>query len=294
MASIVESILDGVDTFLAWLNTSLKQTTASYNDLQTADSRTVLVAHDGSLIYILRIRGVMALIGKEEFAHIHRGLQHSLQTTMSRPGHTIQVFFTYNKDHIKEEITEILRPARQTAEQLHLDLDDLFKERTDYLSKYCAHEEVFLVLWTRPLSLTKEQSRRAAKDKQRMIKKEKIPAFRFTQNLIAAIPDLRESHDSFVRAVTNDFKSLGIVTDLLEVHEALYYVRCSVDPTFTDRAWRPFLPGDKITVRELKKASGHISDILWPPLAKQLLPRDGENLDLSTARIGDRIYRSEE
>ena len=284
MTNIVESFLDGVDTLLAWLSTSLKQTTASYCELQTADSPHTLVAHDGALISLLRIRGVNALIGKEEFERIQRGLQHSLQTTMSRPGHTIQVFFTYNKDTIKDEITSLLRTAKQTAEQLQLELDDLFKERTDYLAKYCAQEDVFLVLWTKPTSLTSEQSRRAAKEKQKMIKQENIPAFRFTQNLIAAIPDLRESHDSFVRAISNDFQSLGIISDVLEVHEALMYIRQSVDSTFTDRAWRPFLPGDKITIRELKKTTGAISDILWPPLAKQLLPRDAENLENFLAR----------
>ena len=51
--AIVEPFLDGVDTFLAWLSTSLKQTTESYCDLETADSRYTLVAHDGSLISVL-------------------------------------------------------------------------------------------------------------------------------------------------------------------------------------------------------------------------------------------------
>src|SRR3990167_1496259 len=186
MANVVESILDGGDTFLAWLSTSLKQTTQSYCELQTADSSTSLVAHDGSLISILRVRGVNALVGKEEFLHIQQGLQQSLQTTMSRPGHIMQVYFTYNKDGIAEEITEIFRPAQDTAKQLNLALDDVFNERISYLSNYCAHEEVYIAIWTRPNSLTREQSRRASRDKQKIIKKEKIPAFRYTQNLIAA------------------------------------------------------------------------------------------------------------
>jgi len=289
--AIVESILDGVDTFLAWLSTSLKQTTESYCELQTADSSETLVAHDGSLMSIVRVRGVKALVGSEEFNRIQEGLMQSLQATMSRQGHAIQVHFAYNKDEVGEEIANILQPAKETAERLSLKLGDVFEERVKYLSDYCAHEEVYLALWTLPVSLTKEQSKRGFKDKQKMIKKEKIPPFQNSQNLVAAIPDLRESHDSFVRAVNADLNMLGILSSVLEVHDALYQVRRTVDPNFTDRSWRPLLPGDKIpAIREVKRPQGDISDVLWPPLGRQLLPRDAENLNLRTARIGDRIY----
>lgn len=292
MAGILDSILDGVDTFLAWFSTSLKQTTESYCDLQTADSPTALVSHDGALVSVLRIRGVRALIGTEEFDRMQEGLQQGLQTTLSRKGHAIQVHFNYNKDDIGDEISDIFLPARETAESLGLELNDLFSERINYLSKYCAHETVHLVLWTRADSLTREQFGRAIKEKRKMIKNEKIPAFRHTQNIIAAIPDLRDAHDSFVRSIVSDLNMLQIVTDLLEVHEALYAIRNTVDPDFTERSWRPYLPGDKMHIKDSKQIKGSISDILWPSLARQLLPRDAENLDLRTARIGDRIYSS--
>lgn len=287
---IATSVIDGFDTFFAWLSTALGQTTESYIDIQTADSQHDLVAHDGSLISVLRVRGVNALIGTEEFERIQMGLRQGLQTTMSRPGHTLQVFFSYNKDDIKDEIREILRPAMDTAKEIELDLDDLFNERVNNLARYCAYEEVFLVLWTRSASLTHEQSRRAQKDKTKMIKEKKVPPFRYTQNLIAAIPDLREGHGSFVRAVSSDLNSLGIVTDLLNVHDAVYYMRRSLDVDFTDRSWRPSLPGDKLTIKESNNMQGDIADIMWPSLAKQLLPRDAETIDLRTVRVGDRIY----
>lgn len=292
MAGIIESILDGVDTFVAWLNTSLKQTAISYCDIQTADSSDVLVAHDGSLITILHVRGLKALIGTEEFHRILDTLRSSLQSTMSQPGHTIQVHFSYSKEQVKEEIIEILRPARETAQRLDLSLDDVFRERESYLAKFCAHEEIHVALWTRPNSLTSEQSKRAVKEKIKRIKEKNIPPFLNTQNVIAAIPDLREAHDSFVRAVASDFNAVGIATDILEVHEALVHMRRTVDPDFTDKDWRPVLPGDKITIKQPRKFSGEISEILWPSLARQLLPRDAENIDLRTVRIGDTIYSS--
>lgn len=292
MFSLLKNFFRGLNTFWAWLSTLLKQTTTAYCDIQTADSRTVLVANDGSLLSVLRVEGVQMLIGRDEFENILAGLRQTLQTTMSNPGYTIQVFFSYNKDEVQSEIAEILAPAEATAQRLGLRLDDLFQERINYLGKFCAHEEVYLVLWTRIKSLTSEQAKRAKSDKIKDIKKNKIPPFLQTQNILAAVADLRESHDSFVRSVENDFNTWGIISKVLPVHEAVYAMRRSADPEFTDRHWRPYLPGDKITIKEYKEARGEISDILWPSLARQLLPRDAENIDLRTARIGDRIYSS--
>lgn len=290
MTNIIKFFWGAFEGLFSWLSHSLKQNTASYCELQTADSATVLVAHDGSLISVIRLDGVTSLIGKDEFDRIQKGLQQSLQTVMSQAGHVIQVHFSYNKDDARGEISEIFQSAEETGKRLGLNLEDLFRERINYLTQYCAHEEAYLVLWTRLKSLTNEQVKRSKKDKQKMIKREKIPPFKSTQNIIAAIPDLRENHDSFVRSVLNDFKDYGFVAELLEVHKAIYVMRRGADPEFTDRQWRPSLPGDKITIKAAKEAVGEISDILWPSLARQILPRDAENLDLRTARVGDRIY----
>lgn len=288
--SVFSSMSNFFEPFLSWMSTSLHQTTASYCDLQTADSPTVLVNHDGSLLSVIRIDGVKSLIGQDEFDQIQNGLQQTLQTTMSQSGHSIQVYFCYNKDEVKGELTEILAPAVATANRLSLRLDDLFAERVNYLSRYCAHEEVYMVLTTGLRSLTPEQMKRANKDKQKMIKEMKIPSFEYTQNIIAAVPDLRESHDSYTRSVASDFQQYGLIAGLLPVHEAVFVIRRSADPEFTAPTWQPVLPGDKITIQELKKAKGDISDVLWPSLARQVLPRDAENINLRTTRIGDRDY----
>lgn len=290
MQNILKKIGLNFDGFFAWMSHRIRQTTASYCDIQTADSPTVLVAHDGSLLSVIRVSGVKALVGATEFEQIHQGLQQALQTAMSQPGHLMQVYFDYDREQVREEIENILMPAQETAKRLNLRLEDLFSERINYLAKYCAHEQTFIVLWTRLKSLTSEQIKRSRRDKNRAIKQQKIPAFHDSQNIIAAVPDLRESHDSFVRSINNDLSGVGIVNDVLEVHEAVHLMRKSADPEFTDREWKPLLPGDKITIKEMKHMRGEISDLLWPSLARQILPRDAQNLNLRTARVGDRIY----
>jgi intracellular multiplication protein IcmB len=288
--SFIDPLLDSVDSILAWFSTELKQTAESYCDLETADDTYTLVARDGSLVSVIKIAGVTKLVGTEEFEAIHRGLTQTLQPTLKRAGHVVQVYFSYDKAGVRPELEEILAPARGTANRLKLKLDDLFKERVDFLSKYCAKEELYFVLWTRPHSLTAEQQTRASKEKLKLIRDNKIPPFINGQNLIAAVPDLREAHSSFSRSLVSDLSALSVACQLLEVHEALRAVRKSIDPEFTSTDWRPVLPGDRIPVHEARPAANELSGLMYPPIARQVFPRDALSMDLRTIRIGDRIY----
>ncbi len=288
--SLIDPVLDTVDSILAWLGTGLGQNAETYCDLETADSPTVLVGKDGSLMSVLSIQGATFLVGPEEFERMHNGMTHSLQTCLARSGHAIQVFFSHDKEAVVKDLENMLATAKQTAERLHLQLDDLFSERVTELQRYCASEAMYFVVWTRPTSLTKAQFEQSMKDKKERMKVGKVPPILNAQNFLNLIPELRDTHDSLVRSLVADFNGLGLLTNLLEVHTACRAIRATVDPDFTNVRWQPYLPGDTIPLRETKNFAGDISDVLWPPLAQQLIPRDGENLDLRTARIGDKLY----
>jgi len=292
MANWADSFFEGVDTFFAWMSTSLKQTTESYCELETADSPTVLVNHDGSLLSMIKIEGITALSGPEEFELLVNGLNNAFQAAMGRPGHALQVFFSHDKQNIVKVIQNIFSPAEATAKRLDLKLDDLFAERLDYLSQYCADEKVYFVLYTRPTNLPADQLKTAGKAKAKMIKDTKAPAFINTQTIFAAIPELRDTHDAYVRSILNDLGTLNIQATLLSSHDAIYAARATADPDFTGDDWRATLPGDKILPREVKNFDGDPSDLLWPSLAKQVIPRDAENIDLRTVKVGNKIYSS--
>lgn len=293
MATFVDPILDGIDGFLSWFGTALGQTTSAYCSLETADSRHTLVARDGSLVSVIRLHGATQLVGSEEFDRIHKGLTSSLSTSMSRMGHGLQVYFHYDKEAVQEEIRDIFSPAQSTASRLGLKLDDLFEERIHHLAQHCASEICFFVLWTRPNALSQTQLDLSNKAKVKKLQEAKLPYLRRSQNFFASIPEMRETHDSFVRSTLNDMNDLHLYAVLLDVHDALYEVRKSVDPDATQLGWRPVLPGDKIPFRDIKdRKKKDLSELLWPPLAQQLIPRDGEIQNLRTCRIGDKVYAS--
>lgn len=292
MAKWSDSFFESVDTFFAWLSTALKQTTESYCELETADSPTVLVMHDGSLLSIIKVEGVTALAGAEEFDRLVSGLTNSFQGAMSRPGHAFQVLFSHDKQNIKKVIKDIYAPAEATAQRLDLNLQDLFNERVDYLARYCAEEKVYFVLFTRPHNLPKDQLKVANKTKIKMLRDNKSPPFKNAQTVYAAIPELRDTHDAYVRSVMNDLDTLNVFASLMTVHDAVHAIRMTADPDYTSDDWKPSLPGDPIYPRELNAYEGDASDLLWPSLAKQIIPRDAHVLDYRTVLIGNKMYSS--
>lgn len=290
MAKWVESFFEGVDVFFAWLSTALKQTTQSYVQLETADDKKVLVMADGTLLTVMKIEGITELAGVDEFDRLVEGLNNAFQTAMGRSGHALQVYFNHDKQNIKKVIRDNFAAATATANRLQLNLDDLFEERVDFLSRYCAEETVYFVLFTRPISLSSEQLKIAQKNKIKTLKELKAPPFQYAQTYYAAIPELRDTHDAFVRSIENDLKILKLYATTLSVHDAVHAIRMTADPDFTGEAWRATLPGDKLPVREVNRFEGDISDVMWPPLAKQIIPRDGEILDRRTVKVGDKLY----
>ena len=289
---LIKPIVDSIDTLFAWFSVILKGTTGSYCSLETAEDKNILVASDGSLISVMKIEGLKYLVGSAEFTDLCTRINLVFQSTMKRSGHGFQFFFHYDKDNVVPELKETLASAVATAKRLNLDLNDLFKNRVKHLSKFCGSEKVYLVIWTRPYSLEKEQLKRSLKEKAVNIAEAKIPPLKNTQNILAGIKDIKDSHKSLVSSIVTDFNAMGLVTVLQEVHDAIRAIRMVADPSFTDLKWKPVLPGDKIPLRELEKGAGDIAEIMWPSLKNQILPRDSENLDLRTCRIGDKIYRS--
>ena len=290
MVSIVDPILDGIETVLAWISSGTKATIDANCNIQTADGPHTLVTNDGSLFSVLQVDGVSSLVGNEEFNAIHDSLKQAFSPFMSVNGHSLQVVFSYSRERVVKKIEDIFAESLQTAEELKLDLNDLVEERVQQMSNYCAVEKVFIVIWTKVSSLTRDQRKKAMSEKAKIIKSKNMPVFRYTQNIIAAIPDLRDSHESNVRSVINTASGQGLIINLLESHDALKAIRMEIDRTFTDKSWEAVLPGDMIRPKIAKSFSGDIADLLWPAISKQIFPRDAYNTSFDTAQIGDFIY----
>lgn len=291
---MINTIYENVERLFAWIGMGLKQDALAYCDIETADSKHVLVGKDGSLVSIIRLDGYKRFVGANEFAFLCERMTELLQPAFTGKGHFLQFYFAQGQNCVKKQIEDTMIPARRTAKRLKLDIDDILDSRAKTLADYCTQEDCFLTLWTTADCLSKAHLKSVSKQHDALIKKSKLPRLKGSQNLSSVYPELRNIHDSFVHTIVEDMQHAGFYLDLMDVHSACHAMRYSVDPEYTHTDWQPYLPGDKLPLKHppaLKKSKKHdISHLAWPRLDAQLMPRGGENLDAKYARVGDLIY----
>jgi len=271
--------------FFAGIYLALKQPLESFIALETADDENTLVARDGSMVSLVRIDGAKCLVGEQEFANILEQAKIKIGSRLDRPGYALQFYFMRDPHRVRGELDTIMRPNRAAAANIGLELGDLFDERARHLAKYLAWEEAYVVVWTRPTSLTKSDIDRELKDKK-SIKWVRASNAQFP---FTALNSLRTRHKSFVGSVKTAFDDIGIRARIINVHDALKAIRTSLNPAHPARQWRACLPGDPIPAREPKSRKDY-SDVLWPPLAQQLLSEDATILTQTRVRIGGQIW----
>ncbi len=288
--SLLEGFYETIEGLFAWVSSALKQNALSYCDLETADNRTTLVAKDGSLLSVIRLHGYKRFVGPNEYAYLCELLNSALQPALSSSGHYIQFFFAYDKAHISEKITEAMQPAVKTAKRLGLQIEDIFESRVKTLSKFCADEDCFIVVWTTNEALEKSHYKSLIKQRSSRLKEYKLPRMPGAQNVFAVLTDLRNIHQSFLSTLVEDLQHGGFYMQLLDVHKAVYEIRRTVDPHYTTVDWEPFLPGDRLPLQLKGNIKKDVSYLMWPPLDSQVMPRGGEIMGLKYSRIGDMCY----
>ena len=127
---MLDSLIHGIDRGIRALSETFYGPVGSYCKLETVD-RDALVADDGSLITVLRLEGALQQVGVEEYATIVRGLTEKLQSTLSRPGHSIQIVFEYDPEASGARVREMLLPSRRTAQPLDMHTQAHTQKHTD-------------------------------------------------------------------------------------------------------------------------------------------------------------------
>lgn len=276
--------MNTIQKLIAPFQKAMRQSVSSFIQLETADSETVMVSTDGSLLSYVKIEGSKQIIGEEEYNNIVESSTIKIGSRFDRQGHAMQVYFVRDPGRIEEVLSSLVKPIHQTATNIGLEIDDLINERVRHLQRFLSHEEAYFVLWTRPSVLTKNESERATKEAKEN-SKEWVNAPN-SQYPMAALEPLRTRHKSFMAAVLGALDEMGISSNVLEVHDALTAVRSNLFPDRANEAWRACLPGDPIPPRAPTNRID-MSDILWPSIPNQLVAGDAKVLSKAVCRIGN-------
>lgn len=284
-------LVNGIDSFMLWLNSAFKQNLSDYSDLETAQDEFTLVTRDGSLLSVLRINGYKSIVNVEAFyENISKPIADSLDGPMSKNGHAFQILFSMDPTRSFEVVGDALAPAYKTIEKLNMDLKEILDEKVSTIANIANFEECFIVLWTRPGNLVPNDLAEESKRKLEARKKIMTPTGN-GQDPLAANNMLINQHSSFVSNMEKVFYGVNLDVDVLDVVEATRAVRASINYQVTGKNWTPSLPGDPIRpVIRREKHNADEWDIVWPKISWQVCPSTADIVNNKVVQVGNLVY----
>jgi intracellular multiplication protein IcmB len=293
MSNFIADIAEGLAVSLGqFLRTSLP----AYCDIETNDSATSLVTTKGALVSGIRLDGMTAAIGPQEFQETTEAITRALQSFLQSTGHTVDVFASRDPAGVRGKLSGLSAGSRKTCEAIGLGIEDVIVSNETELAKYTADESTYVALWTREPLLSKREVADGRKE-MAQVARQLPPVTWSSQNMVSTLPGLRERHEATMRSILEDLRNAGIMCELLSSHEMLRVARMQIDPEFTQPDWTPYLIGDPLPVldapgmlRNPNKRELDFSDIQYPPVAWQLFPRDAYRLNAKYVAVGDRAY----
>lgn len=279
-------MINFLDELLAATLLSMRQPVESFVQLETADDDVTLVAADGSLISFIKIFGSRQIIGDTEYQWIVEQATLKLGARFDRPGYAMQFYFMRDPSTVTQDIDRVMRSNRSAARAMELDVEDLLNERRRHLARYMAHEDLFMVLWTRPSVLTKSELKSAINQRG----KKKWVLAPHAQDPRQTLEALRTRHKSYVASMVAALEEISMKAELIDTHAALAAVRSSLYPQVGNDEWRANLPGDPLMPRVPQRGSKDASDMLWPPLRQQICTGDSAVVSPAIVRIGNLLW----
>lgn len=297
----MSAIIDTIDTALQRVMSSMKMHIGDYCDLATTEEG-YLVAKDTSMATIFRYEGFRSVVGTNEFEGLAHSLEEAMAPLFAKRGQQLQIVFVRDTDP-EDELSTVLQPSYETCDVLQLDLKDMLDDMKRVHRYYCLSEAVYIVAWTRPAVVSKEERKvenKHLKEQAAIITGAGIGKIDHAQNPWLASKPLKEAHISFVSTVQAIFDRIGASAYQLDAHQAITTQKKFLYRDYVPATWRPTLFGDKVTIRWKKNnRPDDISCLLPPPLDHQILSfeglignRQGQGglTDTRAVRLGDKIY----
>lgn len=299
--SISSNLISAIDSIIYAFKTGVKSSLRDYSDLETILNPTTLVAKDGSMATIYEVYGSKSYVGDEEILLLEEQLYSTLKSSLQKEGHQIQFVFSKDKEKVRNYIQNSLKQAKRSAKNLQLDLDYYFDSKVDHLTKYCAYESCFMVIWSKP-ELIKETLKQ--QQQENADRAAKAPLFIDAQNVIMEYDRLESNHKAICTTIEKAFSLAGVNIEKLNVRKAIKEVRRLVNYENTSEDWEPSLPmlldeDSDIPIslpmsekRRYRQSETDASNLVWPSISEQVFPVAVDVHDSNIIKMGTNYISS--
>lgn len=214
-----------------------------HNVLQGDVNNQTFVATNGALLTVLNIHGLKTITSEGTYAEmVLQRLATASAAAFQKEGHVLQMAYSYMPQLSDKNITDAMQPLYDTCERLGLRLHDMLDDNKRVMidRQVGAQEENFLLLWTLPSIMSKEEADNEIKARVEEYRGLGV-GHSTASNPFAAMRAMLSKHQAFVANFERDLQSANLDYSVLPVADAAREIRKQTDRNNTAHDWSPNL-----------------------------------------------------
>lgn len=298
----IDRIVDNLDALLCYGHTAIWRTNPrEFFDIATTDDNETFVLKDGTLMTVLRIKGLTSTLYDTELKALIFELSEITGRDLIRPdGHHFSLSFEFDPDEAYTYAKRSLASTQQTGRKLGMGafIDSIVEEKARKLAEYCQVEHCYIALYTSPAAIHKAEMKGQVKERTEALKTWPETAEALLNDL--AFPQLRVRHrtmvSSFAENLSNltSIKDVSLLTEVMDVRAYLQEAKRISEPG-SSPAWQPRIASDflnemRVPTNPKRRDFNNADHMMPPPLGEQLFGSTPETLGLKFSVMGNRIH----
>jgi len=298
----IDRIVDNMDAILCYGHEAIWRTNPrAFIDPVTTDNDETFVLRDGTMMTVMRVKGLTSTLQGEEMRDLIYELSEVIgRNLLSNGAHSMTTSFEFDPDAAYEYAKHALHGTRMTARKLGMGefMDEIMDEKANVMAKWCQVENCYIALYTYPSAIA--QNEMAGQIKERTESMRTWPETAEALLNDAAFPQLRVRHKNMVKSFSDDMvhltsiKDANLLTEVVSVRKYLKKAKQITEPGSSPK-WTPrisddFLQEMRVPVKPRRRDFRNADHMMPPPFGEQLMGETPTTLGLKYAVMGNRVH----
>ncbi|KXS55581.1 MAG: intracellular multiplication protein IcmB [Marinobacter sp. T13-3] len=298
----VDRVVDNIDALMSYAHKAIWRTNPrEFIELASTDDDETFVGHDGSLITLLRVKGLTSNVYDEEMKDAIFELAEVIgRDIIKATGHHLSISYEFDPDSAYQYCKDTLRATANTAQRLGMGdfIDLIVEEKSAKLASLCQSENTYIALYTTPEAIHKMEMKDQIKERAAAMST--WPRTAEAMLMDNAYPQLRVKHrtmvKSFITTLSNltSLKDVGLMMDVVSVRDYLKVVKQvampGTSPKWTPRVAEDFMQDLRVPAKAKRRDFSNADFMMPPTIGQQIFSENPTTIGLKYVVMGNRIH----
>lgn len=300
----IDRFVDNIDALLSYGHNAIWRTNpAEFLDIATTDDDITFVTRDGSLMTLLKVKGLTSNLYDQELKDVIFEMSEIIgRDIIKSTGHHLSISYEFDPDSAYEYSRSALRGTARTAQRLGMGsfMDLIVDEKATKLAEYCQVENTYIALYTTPQAIHKTEMKGQVAERTEAMNTWPETAEAMLNDF--AFPQLRVKHRTMVQSFASSMRNLtslkdvGLLMDIVSVRDYLSVIKRVAQPG-SSLKWEPRIASDfmkdiRIPSNAKRRDMRNADFMMAPPIGAQIFSENPTTVGLKYAVMGDRIHYS--